>query len=40
MDLELEGDVWFWRGPAPFHVVSVPDELCNGVVTVRLTIDD
>ena len=31
MDVEFDGDVWFWRGPAPFHYVSVPDELCGGV---------
>ena len=28
MDLEFDGEVWFWRGPAPYHFVSVPDELC------------
>jgi hypothetical protein len=26
--LEFVNDVWYWRGPAPFHFVSVPDELC------------
>ncbi len=27
MQLELSGEVWFWRGPAPFHFVTVPDDL-------------
>ncbi len=27
MHLELTGEVWFWRGPAPFHFVTVPDDL-------------
>jgi hypothetical protein len=26
MDVEFSGDVWHWRGPAPFHFVTVPDE--------------
>ena len=32
MDLEFDGEVWFWRGPAPHHFVSVPDHLCGGIV--------
>ena len=26
MDLEFEGTVWEWRGPAPYHFVSVPED--------------
>ena len=26
MDLEFSGEIWFWRGPAPFHFVTVPEE--------------
>ena len=26
MDLVLTGHVWFWRGPAPHHFVSVPED--------------
>lgn len=26
MDLEFSGEVWFWRGPAPYHFVSVPED--------------
>lgn len=26
MDLRFSGEVWYWRGPAPFHFVTVPDE--------------
>jgi hypothetical protein len=26
MELEFSGEVWYWRGPAPFHFVTVPDE--------------
>ena len=28
MDLEFAGEIWFWRGPAPFHFVTVPDDEC------------
>jgi hypothetical protein len=28
MDLRFEGELWFWRGPAPWHFVTVPDEEC------------
>lgn len=24
MQLRIEGEIWFWRGPAPFHFVTVP----------------
>lgn len=26
MDLEFSGEVWFWKGPAPWYFVTVPDE--------------
>ncbi len=25
MDLQFSGEVWYWRGPSPFHFVTVPD---------------
>ena len=25
MRLEFSGILWFWRGPAPFHFVTVPE---------------
>ncbi len=26
MELEFSGEVWHWRGPSPFHFVTVPEE--------------
>ncbi len=26
MDLQFSGEIWYWRGPSPFHFVTVPDE--------------
>jgi Domain of unknown function (DUF1905) len=25
MKLEFSGELWFWRGPSPYHFVTVPD---------------
>ena len=29
MDLEFSGVLWFWKGPAPWHFVTVPDDDCR-----------
>jgi hypothetical protein len=26
VDLQFSGEVWFWRGPSPFHFVTVPED--------------
>jgi hypothetical protein len=26
MNLEFSGGMWFWKGPAPWHFVSVPEQ--------------
>ncbi|MFC4638475.1 DUF1905 domain-containing protein [Deinococcus hohokamensis] len=26
MTLEFSGNLWFWRGPAPHHFVTVPEQ--------------
>jgi hypothetical protein len=26
LEFDVTGDIWYWRGPAPFHFVTVPDE--------------
>lgn len=28
MNLEFSGEVWYWKGPAPWYFVTVPDEEC------------
>jgi hypothetical protein len=36
VDLEFSGEVWFWKGPSPWHFVSVPEEESAALeVTVR-----
>jgi len=31
MDLQFSGEMWFWRGPAPWHFVSVPEQDCGAL---------
>jgi len=31
MDLEFTGEMWFWKGPAPWHFVTVPDDECGAL---------
>ena len=28
MNLKFSGDMWFWKGPSPWHFVTVPEEEC------------
>lgn len=34
MELEFTGPIWTWRGPAPFHFVTVPDEESRAIELV------
>jgi hypothetical protein len=37
MELRFAGPIWYWRGPAPFHFVTVPpaeSELIHEVASV------
>ena len=29
MELEFSGEVWSWRGPSPYHFVTVPEPECD-----------
>ncbi|GAA4672687.1 DUF1905 domain-containing protein [Phytohabitans rumicis] len=29
MKLTFSGEIWYWKGPAPWHFVTVPDEQCG-----------
>jgi hypothetical protein len=34
MDVEFTGEIWHWRGPAPHHFVTVPEEHCEALEDV------
>ena len=38
LDLEVSGDVWHWRGPAPFYFVTVPDDECAQLQAVSRVV--
>ena len=38
MVLELDGEVWWWRGPSPYHFVTVPDDLCGELEAVSARV--
>jgi hypothetical protein len=29
VQLSFSGELWYWRGPSPFHFVTVPDAQCR-----------
>ena len=38
MDLEFSGELWFWKGPAPWHFVTAPDEECSELATTSTIV--
>lgn len=34
MDLEVSGELWFWKGPAPWHFITVPEDDCLAIADV------
>ncbi|WP_427893185.1 DUF1905 domain-containing protein [Kribbella sp. GL6] len=28
-EIEFAGEIWYWRGPAPWYFVTVPEEECG-----------
>ncbi len=33
MSLEFRGEIWHWRGPAPYYFVTVPESECAAIKT-------
>jgi hypothetical protein len=31
VELTIDGEVWYWRGPSPWHFVTVPDSVCEAL---------
>jgi hypothetical protein len=29
MNIKFNGKIWFWKGPAPWYFVTVPEEQCS-----------
>jgi hypothetical protein len=33
MNLAFRGEMWFWKGPAPWHFVTVPEDECAALAS-------
>lgn len=29
MNIEFSGKIWFWKGPAPWYFITVPEKACH-----------
>lgn len=38
MELEFDGVIWEWRGPAPYHFVSVPADECESLAETAAAV--
>ena len=38
MDLEFSGEIWFWKGPAPWHFITVPEEKCDQLEAISAAV--
>jgi hypothetical protein len=36
--LEFGGEIWYWRGPSPFHFVTVPEAESAEIHAVSATV--
>lgn len=34
MSIEFNGKIWFWRGPAPWYFITVPEEQCRDLKAI------
>ncbi len=34
MNIEFNGEIWFWRGPAPWYFVTVPERQCSDLKAI------
>lgn len=38
MKIEFNNKIWYWRGPAPFYFVTVPEPQCNDLKTIAAAV--
>src|SRR4051794_35800665 len=38
MNLQFTGPIWYWKGPAPWYFVTVPDEECLELAEASLSV--
>jgi hypothetical protein len=38
MNMEFVGELWYWRGPAPYHFITVSEQACVGLRAVSAVV--
>jgi hypothetical protein len=38
LDLAFGGELWYWRGPAPFHFITVPPDAARAIHGVASSV--
>jgi hypothetical protein len=38
MNIEFSGPIWFWKGPAPWYFVTVPEEDCMALAEASTVV--
>jgi Domain of unknown function (DUF1905) len=38
VEFEFTGEIWHWRGPAPYHFVTIPDEHAADIQALAASI--
>lgn len=37
-NFETTGEIWYWRGPPPFHFVTLPETECAAIAEVACEV--
>ena len=38
LDLSFAGELWYWRGPAPYHFITVPPDAARAIHAVAAEV--
>jgi Domain of unknown function (DUF1905) len=38
MNLEFRGELWLWKGPAPWHFITVPEADCGALEATSASV--
>lgn len=38
MEIEFDGNIWYWRGPAPWYFVTVPAQQCRDLTAIAASV--
>jgi hypothetical protein len=36
--MTFEGEIWYWRGPSPYHFVWVPEDVSAGIHAIAASV--